>query len=264
MRRTSSCTIVWSKEVPILFIGSRQSHFSGLVASTIAAVALSGCGSSSNDASASFQWSIYDIEDTAQKSPLSCSEVGASQVAVTLTNQASPQNPFTNLFSCSLMQASTSSVPAGDYTVGFDLYGDLTTYVNSITLLASFDGSSTYHLYAGTNDYRSATPPFYVQSILVDWAVYSQGVPTTCAAMGAQYVDLEYTVGGSSTQIASRFDCTVASAGTSFPIPFGAKSVQWQLFLVDPSGQAIVSLPGATVAVPNKADINLGTQSFSM
>jgi hypothetical protein len=233
------------------------------MATIVAALALAGCGSSSSDASASFQWSIYDIEDTTMKSPRLCSDVGASQVVLTLTNDATG-GVYQNPFSCSLMQASTSSVPAGDYTVGFDLYGDVTTYGNSTTLLDSFDGSSTYHLYAGTNDYRNATPPFFVQSILVDWALYSQGVSTTCAAMGAQYVDLEFTVGGSSTPITSRFDCTTVSAGTSFPIPFGTTSVQWQLFLVDPSGQDIVSLPGATVAVPSNTDINLGTQSFSL
>ncbi len=247
----------------MLATGTRHSHFAGFLATTAAALALAGCGSSSSGASASFQWSICDIEDTAQKSPLTCPEVGASQVVLTLTNQATG-DVYQNPFSCSLRQVSTPSVPAGNYAVRLDLDGDPKTYGNATTLLDSFDGSSTYQLYAGTNDFRNATPPFFVRSLLVDWAVYSQGVSTTCAAMGAQYVDLEFTVGGSSTPITSRFDCTTVSAGTSFPIPSGATSVVWQLLLVDASGQAIVNLPGATVAVPSNTDIDLGTQSFDL
>jgi hypothetical protein len=240
------------------------------VAIIVAALALAGCGSSSSGASASFQWSIYDIEDTDLKTPLTCSEAGAAQVVVTLPNPATPQNPFKNAFSCSAMQASTSSVPAGDYTVGFALYGDPATYGNANTLLDEEppEPSPSYHLYSGTNDYRSATPPFRVQSLVVDWVLYSQGAPTTCVAVGAKYVDLEFTVGGSSTPIISRFDCTAVSTGTSFPIPYGATSLQWQLFLVDPSGQQdIGNIPGATVDVPSRdtgTDVDLGAQSFDL
>src|SRR5450759_3130744 len=102
--------------------GSRQIRFIAF----LCAFALAGCGggghSTGGDGYATFMWSIYDIEDANYAVPLACAEVGASTVVVTLTSSAGsyPQDPV----SCAAMQMSTANVPAGSYTVGFDLYGD--------------------------------------------------------------------------------------------------------------------------------------------
>jgi hypothetical protein len=250
-------------------IRSPQIHLAGLLG--MLALFGAGCGGgghtnsgTAGDAYASFAWSIYDIEDTTFRSPLSCAAVGASNVAVTLTNQQTGSIYGPNTVSCSSsnMEMSTAYVPAGDYAVGFDLYGDPTIYGNASTLLDSFDGTGTFHLYPGLNDFRSPDAAFITQSLVVGWGVYSQGVLSACSYVGAKSVDLDFQVPGSSARITSTFDCNQGS-GISFPIPYGATSAQWQMYAVDFSGQDIASVAGGTVPVPSNADVHLGTQYFS-
>jgi hypothetical protein len=253
------------------FTRSQQGHLAGI----LGALALfgAGCGSSQNSSGgqgyASFAWRIYDLEDTTFSRVLDCSAVGAANVVVTLTNVQSgvayPQSPA----SCSDLQMSTAYVPAGDYNVGFDLYGKLAIYGNTTTLLDSFDvgdingNTAVIHLYSGLNDFRTPYAAFITQSFFVDWSIYNQGVPTTCSNVGAADVDLDFEIAGSSTQITSSFTCSTGS-GASFAIPFGATTAQWQLYLVDPNGTNIGSLPGATVGVPSNSDVNLGQQYFDL
>jgi hypothetical protein len=233
-----------------------------------------GCGgghkSGSGNAYASFAWDIYNIEHTS--TPLACSAVGAAKVVVTLMDLAG-NSVSQDSVSCSgtnsNMEVSTSYVPAGDYTVGFDLYGDLQEYGNTTTLLDSFDlgdgyGNTTVvHLLPGLNDLRGSAAPFITQSFVVDWGLYYQGAPTTCSAMYAAGVDLDFSVDGGLTWVTSPFDC-LTGAGTSYPIPYGKTTVQWELYLLDQTSKDIASLAGGTVGVPSSTNVNLPTQYFDL
>jgi hypothetical protein len=258
------------------FTRSRQGHLAGIFG--MLALFGAGCGSNnksgSGDAYASFAWSIYDIQDSTRLR--SCAEVGAASVVVTLMNQRTGDVYTQNPVSCSgsNMEMSTAYVPADNYTVGFDLYGDPAIYGNATTLLDSFDLADGYGttvvlpLYAGLNDFRGSVAPFVTQSFIVGWGIYYQGVPTTCSSVYAAGVDLDFAILGSSTWVTSPFDC-VTGAGTSYAIPYDPTtqqrptSAQWKLYLVDSTGQDIASLAGASVFVPTNTDINLGSQYFS-
>ncbi len=160
------------------------------------------------------------------------------------------------------MEMSTAYVPAGDYSVGFDLYGDPAIYGDATTLLDSFDATGVFHLYPGLNDFRGTLASFITQSFVVGWSIYAQGIPTSCSYVGANSVDFDFETDLSSARITSTFDCNQGS-GISFSIPFEATSAQWQMYAVDIHGQDIASLAGGAVPVPGNVDIHLGTQPLS-
>jgi hypothetical protein len=62
--------------------------------------------------------------------------------------------------------------------------------------------------------------------------------------------------------VTSRFNCT-SGQGTSFPVPYGPASVQWQLVLVNAAEQELALIPGPSVALPTNANVKLGTQVFN-
>ena len=104
---------------------------------------------------------------------------------------------------------------------------------------------------------------FITQSFVVGWNLSSQGVPSTCADAGAQSVYLDFVVPTNSMTISSPFNCT-NGAGTSYAIPLYNTSAQWQLALVNSSGQDIPTAPvGGTIGVPSATDVHLGTQNLS-
>jgi hypothetical protein len=162
---------------------------------------------------------------------------------------------------CSAMQATTYAVPAGNYKLGLDLYGDPLIYKNTTTLLDTFDSTGVFYLYAGsTTDYRSPSEAFFTRSFVVGWNIYSQGLLSTCVA--GETVDLEFLTGGSDW-VTSTFDCATY-AGTSYPYPFDASQAQWRMTLVSSAGADIGSIAGASVRLSLQSDVNLGTQSFSL
>jgi hypothetical protein len=240
----------------------------------ICALALTGCGSGPSPSGgggsgyASFAWYIFDIEDTAYATALTCAEVGAATVVVTLTNQATGAVYTQNPANCVDGQASTASVPVGGYYVGIDLYGDPTIYGNSTTLLDSFDladSSGTalvYPIGAGLNDFRAGYAASIVQSFTVGWSFASGSALSVCGVVGTPYVDLVFPVAGSTTGVTSPFNCT-AGQGTSYAIPYtSASPLQWQLFLVSSAGTDLQELNGSAPLPPN-SNVNLGTQLFS-
>jgi hypothetical protein len=254
------------------FTRSRQGHLVGILG--MLALFGVGCGSNnksgSGNAYASFAWDISNIEH--RSTLMTCDEVGATKVVVTLMDLAGnsiSQDTVSCTGTNSNMEMSTSYVPAGDYTVGFDLYGDPHIYGNTPTLLDSFDLGDGYgntavvHLLPGLNDLRTSPAPFITQSFVVGWGLDFQGVLTTCSAMSAAGVDLDFSVDGGVTWVTSPFNCSTG-AGTSYPIPYGETSVQWKLYLVDQTATDIASLAGATVGVPTSTNINLGTQYFEL
>jgi hypothetical protein len=245
------------------FIRSRYGYLTGI----LGLLTLLGCGSSSKNSAAvanayaSFAWDIYDIGDTNYRYPLNCDSVGASSVVVTLTDRATGLIYTQDPVSCASFGKTTYDVPEGDYTVGFDLYGDPTIYGNTSTLLDSFDAKATFSLYPGSNDFTNNSVGFITQSFVVDWGIYYQNAQTTCSSMSAQFVYLDFVVPSNSKTISSPFSCS-AGGGTSYAIPLGNGAASWQLVLADSSGLAITSIAGGSVSVPANNDVDLGLQPF--
>jgi hypothetical protein len=256
----------------MLFSRSRQLRLAGFVC----ALALAGCGggghsSSGGPGSGYFSWYIFDIEDVQYAEALSCDVAGAGSVVVTLTNQSSgysyPQAPVL----CAAGEIITTEVPAGPYTLTFDLYGDPTIYGDA-PLLDTFTTGETFHIGGGLVDFRGQTyAPFQIRSFILGWDIYYRSVLSSCAAVGATYVDLDFTVTGTSTIVTSRFACIdgdPSSGGLgvgSFAIPYSAASATWQLYLLDAAAQELQMIDGgAAVAIPAAGDVNLGYQVFSL
>jgi hypothetical protein len=243
---------------------SSKLGFAGMVA----VFALAGCGSGhpakSGAGYATFNWYIHDIEDTVATpaTALSCAETGAASVVVTLTDQATGTAYTQNAVPCPDGVMSTAEVPAGNYTAGFDLYGDPAIYGNPPPLLDSFDATGTFHIVAGPNDFRSQYAPFIVQAFTVDWSVYYNAALSSCAAVGAAFVDLDFAVAGSAAWVTSQFGCT-ASHGVSYSIPYGPATAQWKLYLVDAAGNDLQAIDGGTVTLPSTTNVNLAPQYFS-
>jgi hypothetical protein len=255
----------------MLFSRSRQLHTAGFVC----ALALAGCGSghsSGGPGSGLFIWASYDMEDTQYSMPLTCAEVGGGNVVLTLTNQATgvayPQAPA----GCAAGQIITTDVPAGAYTLRFELYGDPIIYGNTTPLLDFFDTVETFHIAGGMTDFsRQTYAPFQIRSFVLGWDIYYRSVVSTCASVGASYVDLDFTATGSSTVVTSRFSCASGDRGSggagvgSFAIPYDATSATWQLYLLNASGQELQMIDGgAAVGIPAAGDVNLNYQVFSL
>jgi len=259
-------------------IRSRQVHLAGIFG--MLALFGAGCGGGGGHnpvgpgpetGYASVAWSIFNIENN---STLACADIGASSVVVTLMNLTTGVSYSQATVSCVTYQMSTAAVPTGDYTVGFDLYGDPSIYGNSTTLLDTFDLADSngttvvFHLLSGLNDLRTYTAPFVAQYLDVSWNIYFQGALSSCAAEGASFVDLEFAIPGSPTWITSSLACN-PGAGRSYAIPYDSTfarptSVQWRMYLVDAAGNDITSIPGATVGVPTTTNVHLAPQNFSL
>jgi len=247
-------------------IGLRQLCLAGFFAS----FALAGCGSGHSGGgtgSATLSWYIFDIEDTTYATSLTCEEVGALQVSVTLTNQANASEVYTQRVACANWTTTIPSIPTGSYSATFALIGDPAIYGSGTdTVLDSFTATGTFHILAGVNDFtQTSYAPFVVQSFTVSWGVYSGSTQVSCATEGATYVYLDFLVPGTSTWVSSAFDCT-ANAGTSYAIPVPPPTVtttQWTLSLVSAAGTDIQVLPGGTVTLPSSTNVNLAPQYFS-
>lgn len=253
-------------------IGSRCVRLGESLVPVLSLVTLLGCGGGGGgSASGTFSWGVYDIGDTSFRTPLNCSSVGAGDVVLSLQNANTGQT-FTNVGGgrCRDGLATTTTVPPGDYYVGFDLYGDPAVYGNNNTLLDSFDTKDVFRLYAGSDtDYTTTPEPFFVASFIVRWNIYSasQGGFAGCAP--GDEVDFEFLTPGTTTWVTSTFPCnqggtaSYAGAGTSYPFPVGVASAQWQMFLVDAGGNTVAAVPATAVGLPQNADVDLGAQTFN-
>jgi hypothetical protein len=252
--------------------GLRQICFAGFFAIS-ATLALAGCGGGHSGGRggggagtgyATLAWRIYDIEAPSYTGPgLACNVVGAAQVSVILTSADPNVAPYTQTALCSDYALSTADIPTGSYTATFTLLGDPQIYGNTATVLDSFPADGTFHILAGANDFtQTSYAPFVVQSFTASWGIYSGTTPTSCAAVGATYVYLDFLVPGASTWVSSPFDCTFG-AGTSYAIPPTSGTVQWSLSLVNAAGTDIQVLPGGAVTLPATTNVNLTAQYFS-
>lgn len=244
-----------------MFIGSRQVP-TAVFAATLSALALAGCGGGGGHASnaqASFLLGIFDVSDVNQTTPLLCSEVAGTDFAAFLNGSQVDDGAVTCVGSSAYFQLTTDLVPAGNYTVDLYLYGNPTVYGNSNTII----GSSRIDNVAfapGFTDYTSAVEPVWTESFDVAWnLVDSSSRIVSCTA--GETVQLEFAKPGSSASVVSSFDCN-AMAGTSFPIPIDYTSAQWGLFLMNGATTEDALQSTQPVAVPDGADVNLGTQTF--
>jgi hypothetical protein len=246
----------------MVFPGSRQLHLLGC----LCALALAGCGSghsSRGSSSATLYWYIFDIEDYAigdYTRALPCADVGAAGVVVTLTNQATQEAYPQTVASCAAGGITTADVPAGEYIVSFDLYGDPAIYGNSTTLLDSFPAQGTFNLLPGPNDFTSEYAPFVVQSFVVSWAFNSGSALDICGLAGGAYVDFAFDAGA--VMVTSPFYCT-DGAGYSYAIPFDVAPTQWALYLTDSLGQDLQTLGGLSPALTATTNVYLPTQYFT-
>lgn len=255
-----------------MLIGSRQSRTGWSLFAVLSMVGLVGCGGgghrgshilppSNSNASASFAWGIYDVADNV--TALTCGQVAGSQFSISLVDQAGNYYDGAAAAACpsnqNYFEATTFSVPAGTYTVEFYLYGDPSVYASSNVVIGSYALNNVY-LAPGFTDYRSTPQAVYTESFIVGWALYSGTRPAACNP--GELVEFEFGRPGTNTWIISDFDCTLQSAGTSFPIPVDYRAAEWNIYLLDSAGQTLDSIAGGTVSVPNGADINLGTQTL--
>ncbi len=229
----------------------------------------------SSPGSATFSWYVFDIE-TGTSNPtlaIGCAAAGAGSVAVTLTG-VSTQVPKQSIVPCTDGTVAMANVPSGAYYAAFDLYGDPAIYGNSTTRIDGFQATDNsgqamvFTIGPGSNsDFTDLYAPFVVQSFTVSWRIFAQGVATTCAAVGASYVDLAFmtldpATGGTTNWVTSRFPCT-SGTGASDAIPYGPTQVQWALSLVDAAGRDLQTINGGTVTLPTDSNVNLPQQSFS-
>ena len=231
-----------------------------------------GCGGghSSANAYAYMTWSLYDVGDTAQATPLACADVGAGDIVLTMVNTAT-QMTYTDTFPCASTNYSGTSayVPSGTYAITVSLYGDVQDYGNNTTLLDQL--SSTQTLVSGGNTLGSSA--FLVNSFVLDWVVTSGGLASSCTAVGGRYVELDVTFSGlgQTKPVAYYLDCTGYKPAATLSIPMatsttGTYAVTWQAYLVDANKYDVVgSVPTqlAGYTVTNGIQANLGTAYFS-
>jgi len=237
------------------FTRSWQCHLVGF----LGALALLGCGGgggrSAGDASAYLQWNIFDVGGT---TPLSCADVGADSIDVTLDTL--PKYTF----ACMDTYDTIDNIPSGTYSISVQLYGDPKVYGNSTTLLDQI--TSTQDLYSGNN--TLPVVDFLVNSFVLGWSITSGGVPTTCAAVGASWVALDIYYPGETQATSYYFACddvvyrdATAAIGMS---DFGS-TIQWQAFLLDANSSDLTPgtrLTSYTISPSAQADLGYVTFSF--
>jgi hypothetical protein len=204
------------------FIRSRYGYLTGI----LGLLTLLGCGSSSKhsaDAYASFAWNIYALGSTAS---LTCGDVGADTVEVTSIDQAT-HDQYVDSFACAKYQDYTAYLPSGNYEITVRLYDK-----KSGILL--YDTSSSQTLFSGSNTLPVVN--FWVNSFVLGWSITSNGVGTTCAAVGASWVALDVYYSPSQTVATTYYlpcDDSIEYVAATEPIPAGPYAVTWQAFLLD-------------------------------
>lgn len=243
-------------------IRSRQIHLAGILG--MIALVGAGCGSgrSKGNAYLNMQWTVADVGDPS--TGLDCADVGAGDVVVTMVNTAT-QTTYTDTFRCdSQGYAGTSAyVPNGTYSITVRLYGDAQVYGNSTTLLDEL--TSTQPMVAGPNTLPQTD--FLVNSFVLGWSVTRGGAASTCAAVGARYVELDVYFSGQTQATAYYLDCSGYNPAATLAIPMGTYSIQWQAFLVDANYfdiQTGVSTPLTSYTVTTGVQADLGTAYFAL
>lgn len=242
---------------------SRQIHLAGIFG--MLALFGAGCGGSHSKGNAYLyvQWTVADVGSPS--TGLNCQDVGAGDVVVTMVNNADPSHPYTDTFPCASQgyTGTTAYVPSGTYSVTVRLYGDAKDYGNATTVLDEL--TSTQTLMSGANTLPQTD--FLVNSFVLGWVVTRGGLSSTCAAVGASYVELDVTFSGQSQPTAYYLDCFGYNPAATLSIPMGNYNIKWQAFLVDASYYDVPGSIGTSLAsynVTNGVQADLGTAYFAM
>lgn len=241
----------------------RFSKLVGVLALTLALVGCGGSGrrgGSGGNAYVTLAWDVADLGSPNVR--LYCEDVGAGDVVLTMTNQNTGAT-YTDTFPCaSANYAGTSDyVPSGPYNITISLYGDARIYGNANTLLDNQADSLT--LLAGGNDLGVLA--FLVNSFVLRWSISVGGAPSSCAAVGAYYVELDVTYPGATQATAFTFPCNdISNREATLGIPMGDYRVAWQAFLLD-ANQRDLSLGTAVqyYDVSSSYQADLGTAYFA-
>jgi hypothetical protein len=243
----------------MLFTNSQQSRFARFLGTAAIALALVGCGGNGHSspgggsASASMQWYLYDIGDTAMAQPLACADVGATSVVITFQNASTGATYDGGTFTCTAYGATTAMVPPGTYNVTLDLYGTSNVLLDTI--------SGTQAMYAGNNPMGSMD--FLVNSFVLGWGITVGGAPTTCAAVGAYWVELDVKFSGQTQPVAYYFPCNdVSYREATLGIQIGPYTVSWQAYLLDASKNDLTYTSVQTYNVSASQQADLGTVYF--
>lgn len=247
----------------MFFIRSRQGYIARSLGVAITALALVGCGGSSkSSATASLQWSLFDLSDSAMSQSLNCADVGAGAVVLSMQDRATGTT-YTDTFVCANYAGASEAVPAGTYDVTVTLYGDPKIYGNSNTVLDTLSTPGAV-LDSGANTLGATD--FLVNSFVLGWTISSGGLSTTCAYAGAADVELDVLFPGQTTPTAYLMPCNdVAYRAATMAIPMGSYTVQWQAFLVDAQGTEVAtSTTTQSYSVSASAQADLGSVIFSL
>jgi hypothetical protein len=235
------------------FIRSRYGYLTGI----LGLLTLLGCGSSSKhaavaDARAYLQWNIYDLGGT---TPLHCSDVGATKVVANFEN-IDILDTYSVTFACADYQDYTDYLPSGDYKITVDLY-DAANFL-------LYEATSLQPLYSGSN----TLPVVYfdVNSFVLGWSISYNGVSTTCAAVGANWVALDVYYPGETQPTSYYLACDDSSEyrAATAAIEMGPYAIKWQAFLLDANDNELTTgtqLMSYNVSYSTQAD--LGTVYFA-
>jgi hypothetical protein len=240
----------------------RLSKTLGVLALTLGLV---GCGGghrgSGGNAYVTLAWDVADLGNPNKN--LYCEDVGAGDVVLTMTNQNTGAT-YTDTFACaSPNYAGTSAyVPSGPYDITISLYGDPSIYGNANTLLES--QSESFTLLAGGNDL--GVLGFLVNSFVLRWSITVGGAPSSCAAVGAYWVELDVTYPGASQATAFTFPCNdISNREATLGIPMGDYRITWQAFLLDANQRDLLSTVPLYYDVSSSSyqQADLGTAYFA-
>ena len=245
-------------------IRSRQIHLLGILG--MLAFFGAGCGGggghSSSGAYVYLQWNLYDLADTAYAQPLLCEDAGAGDIVLSDT-----QGTYSDTFHCKTAnyEASGHTIPSGTYSLTATLYGDPAVYGNFTTVLDTI-ALPPQTLFNGPN---TVVADFLLNAYILNWQITAGGAITTCANVGARYVELDIYYAGQSTATAYYFDCASnrnPSTGLYWDITTaidpGSYPIQWQAFLQDAAYKDLASTQLAPYSVLSGVQADLQTAYF--
>jgi hypothetical protein len=237
------------------FTRSRQGHLAGIFG--VLALLGAGCGGGHSSAYADMQWSLADLGDP--NTGLTCADVGAGNIEVVLQSST---GTYSDTIPCASPNYSASyTIPSGAYSVTATLYGDPGVYGNATTVLSTLQFSQTL-----VNGPNTVPFDFLVNSYVLNWSITSGGSATTCANVGATYVELDIYYSGQATPEIYYFNCasnfnpaTYIYRDITTAISEGSYLVQWQAFLQDAGHNDLTSTNLASYNVVSGVQAELGT-----
>jgi hypothetical protein len=221
----------------------------------LAAAALAaGCTSDSGQGQLSATWSITIGTQAAR-----CSDVDGKTVEIT----SIPSNGGTtkvDLFDCSAMSASTSTLPTGVYTVKVRLLDSNNAMLNSVTPTGTFSVTR-----GGVTNIGNFIFAFQAQAaqgtLSLTWMITRGGSLSTCAAVNGRTLELTSTPVSGGTPLVDQFDCTDMTATTD---PVDAGQYHVQIRLLDTNNQQLnIQNPSGIVTVGSNANTPIGNFLFA-